>query len=97
VAQAPSSTRIPTTTAGKVNLTASLAEYFLESPENTRENVLSYMNRMGGDHSPVFVEMLKEGLGATPSDLKLIETVCKRLNVTSIPDVAGEVDKEFPF
>lgn len=84
VAQSPSSTRIPPTTMGKAKLTADLAEHFIETQEQSRDAILQYMNRMDGEHSALFAQILSEKLGNTVSDQRLIASVKKRLNVTDV-------------
>lgn len=81
VAQSPSSTRVPTTTIGKAKLTSELAKFYLESADQTRDNVLQYMNRIGGEHAALFLQTIREDLGSTPSDQRLLDTVAKRLSI----------------
>lgn len=84
VAQSPSSTKIPPTTAGKAELTSNLADFFIETSEQSRDSILQFMNRMDNEHSSLFAQILIEKLGQTASDKKLIEDVKKRLNVQEI-------------
>jgi hypothetical protein len=84
VAQSPSSVPIPSTNAAKAELTASLAEFFIETSEQSRDNLLQFMNRMGGEHSALFAQILVERLGNTVSDQKLIGDVKQRLDVKAI-------------
>lgn len=84
VAQSPSSTKIPSTTMGKAKLTADLAEHFIDTQEQSRDSILVFMNRMDKEHAAMFAQMLSEKLGSTASDVKLVESVTKRLNVTGI-------------
>lgn len=84
VAQSPSSTKIPSTTAGKAELTSSLADFFIETSEQSRDSILQFMNRMDGEHSSLFAQILTEKLGQTISDKKLVQDVKKRLNVKEI-------------
>jgi len=92
VAQSPSSTKIPGTTAGKAELTSSLAEFFIETQEQSRDSILQFMNRMDGEHSALFAQILIEKLGNTVSDQRLVGEVKKRLNVKDIdiPDVGPD-------
>jgi hypothetical protein len=95
VAQSPSSTKIPSTTAGKAELTSSLAEFFIENSEQSRDSILQFMNRMDGEHAALFAQILSERLGHTASDVRLVEDIKKRLNVKEIdiPDVvSGDAD-----
>ena len=99
VAQSPNSTRIPGNNAGKAMLTSELSRYWLESNGQTRENVTSYMNRMGGEYAALFVNQIAAKMGDTPSDKREIEKLQKRLNVdpllgTAKPD--GD-NPEIPF
>lgn len=82
VAQSPGSTKIPTSTIGKAKLTADLADHFLDTQDQSRDAILQYMNRMDNEHAALFVQMITEKLGQTVSDLRMIENVKKRLNVT---------------
>lgn len=84
VAQSPSSVKIPSTTMGKAKLTSNLADYFIDTKEQSRDSILQFMNRMDKEHSALFAEIIREKLGDTASDRKLIEDVSKRLNVDSI-------------
>lgn len=96
VAQSPTSTKIPTTTAGKAQLTASLAEYFLESPEQTRDNLLQFMNRMDKEHAALFTQMITEKTGSTSSDKAMLSEIKKRLSVDEIafPDIADDEEED---
>ena len=93
VAQSPGSTKIPSSTAGKAELTSSLAEFFIETSEQSRDSLLQFMNRMDGEHSALFTHILVEKLGNTVSDQRLIEEVKKRLNVKDI-DIPVATDEE---
>lgn len=84
VAQSPSSSKIPSTTAGKAELTQNLAEFFIETTEQSRNSLLQFMNRMDSEHSSLFAHILMEKLGDTVSDKRLIEDVKKRLSVQEI-------------
>jgi len=97
VAQSPSSTKIPGTTAGKAELTSTLAEFFIETAEQSRDSILQFMNRMDGEHSALFAQILVEKLGSTASDQRLVEDVKKRLDVRDIdiPDIESG-DREAP-
>jgi MoxR-like ATPase len=91
VAQSPSSTKIPSTTAGKAELTSNLADFFIETAEQSRDSILQFMNRMDGEHSALFAQILVEKLGNTASDQRLVEEVRKRLNVQDI-NVGGDIE-----
>jgi len=100
VAQSPSSQRIPTSNAGKAKLTTDLSKYFLEQGTDTREAVLSYMNRISGEYSELFLNQIKAGLGTTASDKKLIEKTAKRLSIDPLLGTApkgGSGDPDIPF
>lgn len=91
VAQSPNSTRVPGTNAGKAKFTSELSKFWLESETQTRENLCSYMNRMGGEYAALFVNQIKAKIGSTASDQAMIEKLQKRLNVdpllgNSLPD-----------
>jgi len=89
VAQSPSSTKIPTTTIGKVKLTTDLAEHFIETQEQSRDSILVFMNRMSREHCVLFTKTIHDKLGSTKSDIELIESVSKRLGTAGI-----DIDKE---
>jgi hypothetical protein len=91
VAQSPSSTRIPSTTIGKAKVSADLAEHFIGTQEQSREALIVYMNRMGGEERALFVQTIVEKLGDTQSDQRLISDIKKRLNVKDI-DLGKEVE-----
>jgi hypothetical protein len=81
IAQSPSSVRIPNSNVGKARITTDLVKYFVESDNQTRDGVLSYMNRIGGEYSELFVSHLKGALGNTASDGRLLESTAKRLSI----------------
>ena len=84
VAQSPTSTRIPSTTIGKAQLTTSLSEYFIESPDQTQDSILQFMNRMDKEHSALFIKQIEEKLGSTPSHQLMITNIKRRLDVDDI-------------
>lgn len=92
VAQSPGSTRIPGTLMGKAKLTSDLADAFIDMQDQSRDAVLQFMNRMDGEHSSLFAQILTEKLGNTASDKRLIAEVKKRLNVQEIN--VGKVDED---
>jgi hypothetical protein len=96
VAQSPSSTRIPNSAIGKAKLTSSLADYFIESPEQARDKVLQFMNRMDSENAALFTEQISEKLGASTSDQQLVKEIRKRLNVNEIssPKVGEKTEDE---
>jgi len=87
IAQSPSSAKIPHNNIGKAKVTAYCAEFFIDTQEQSRDAILVYMNRMDAEHSSLFVQILKETLGNTVSDAKLIDSVSKRLNVVGLQDM----------
>ncbi|WHM52927.1 putative AAA superfamily ATPase [Sulfitobacter phage vB_SupP_AX] len=98
VAQSPSSTRIPTTGVGKAKMMNELAKYFNESDDQSRDSVLSYVNRVGGDYTAMFYNELKGHFGETPSDKKLLDTVAKRLSIDPLLGTApGGESGQSPF
>lgn len=99
VAQSPGSTRIPATTIGRAKLTADLADHFIDSQDQSRDAILQFMNRMHGECSSLFAEILKEKLGNTASDQRLISDVKKRLNVSDIDvtKLADAFEENIPF
>lgn len=83
-AQAPASVPIPSTGAGKSTLTNTLAKYYLASGEEARDGVLSYMNRVGGEYTSLFSQIIIDNLGQTASEIKLIRDVKTRLSVDDL-------------
>ena len=93
VAQSPASARIPTNQVGKAKLTDELGEYFLQSDQQTRNAILRYMNRIGGEFAVLFVNKIKDGLPMTSqSDHKLVEEVTNRLSVDPLLGTAPKGD-----
>jgi len=90
VAQSPSSAKIPVTTQGKAELTAMLADFFVDSNDQSRDSLLQYMNRMDPEYSSLFAEIISEKIGRTSSDVRLLEEVKKRLGVTPIDINVGD-------
>lgn len=84
IAQSPASARIPNNTIGKAKLTADLADFFLGAQEGSRDAILIYMNRLEAEQAALFVQTIKEKIGDTATDRRLIETLKKRLNVDDI-------------
>ena len=84
VAQSPNSSRIPSSAIGKTKLTSSLADYFIGAPEQTRDKVLQFMNRMDAENASLFVQHVADQLGASESDQQLVSEIKKRLNVAEI-------------
>ena len=99
IAQSPNSARVPTTGVGRVKITIELGKYFLESQEQSREAVLCYVNRMGGEYAELFMSEIKDKLDATPSDKKLIELTSKRLGIDPLLGTtpSGGGDTQSPF
>lgn len=96
VAASPSSTKIPATGVGKAKLTASLAEYFESAQDQSREALLTFMNRMDAESRALFTAILKERLGQTQSDQRMLNDVKSRLKVDDImsPDRLGGDENE---
>lgn len=97
IAQSPSSARIPVNTIGKAKLTNDLAEFFIDTQEQSRDAILVYMNRMEAEQAALFVQTVIEKIGDTSSDRRMIDNIKKRLNVSDItapvsdPDMNGMV------
>lgn len=79
IAQAPASAPIPKAHVGAAKVAVSNADHFIKSPEQTRDNLLIYMNRMDAEYRSLFIENIKEALGSTIADLNLIEDISNRL------------------
>jgi len=94
-AQSPGSTRIPGTTMGKASMTSSVADYFIESDEDTRDKLMQYMNRFDGEHRALFTQIISEKLGFTASDQRLVSDIKKRMKVDEI--AIPEDKEEAPF
>lgn len=81
VAQSPASCRVPNNNQGKAKLTTDLVQHFTTSDNQTRDAILQYMNRIGGEYNELFCDELKNKLGQNRSDLDLLEDVKDRLKV----------------
>lgn len=97
VAQSPSSQRIPSNHVGKAKLTVDLAKHFLQSGNDVRENLMTYMNRIGGEYSELFLKEIKSKLGTSSSDIRLAEEIGKRLNIDPILGSAPAGSSNTPF
>jgi AAA domain (dynein-related subfamily) len=84
VAQSPGSARLPASTIGKAKLTSDLVDFFIDNGDQTRDSLLTYMNRLGGEYSSLFTQMVSEKIGDTQSDRRLIENIKKRLKVDDL-------------
>lgn len=84
IAQSPSSARIPNNTIGKAKLVADLADFFIGAQDPSRDAILIYMNRLEAEQASLFVQTIKEKIGDTATDRRLIDSIKKRLNVTDI-------------
>ena len=87
IAQSPASIRIPNTGPAKAGLMGQLAAYFMESDAQTRDNVLIYVNRVGGvdgEYSELFLSLIKNKLKETPSDKRLLSMLYERLSIDPI-------------
>lgn len=90
IAQSPSSSRIPSNSVGKAKITSDLVKYYLEVEGQSRDNVLTYMNRVGGEYSELFLNQVKSELGTTNSDRRLVEAIASRLNIDPLLGTAGK-------
>lgn len=101
IAQSPASARIPGSSIAKARLMTDLGKYFIESDSQTRDNVLIYINRVGGEFSELFLSEIKSKLKETPSDKRLMENVAERLNIDPLLGTAapkgGSLSEDFPF
>lgn len=102
IAQSPSSARIPNNMIGKAKLTNDLAEFFIDTQDQSRDAILVYMNRMEPEQTQLFVQTIIEKIGDTPTDRRMIDNIKKRLNVTDIavpsqdPDPSAPKGQSFP-
>lgn len=97
VAQSPNSTRIPTTGVGKAKMMNDLAKYFNESDDQSRDSVMCYVNRVGGEYTAMFYNELKQYFGDTPSDKKLMDNIAKRLSIDPLLGTSGGSADPVPF
>ncbi|CBW47012.1 N4 gp24-like protein [Roseovarius Plymouth podovirus 1] len=81
IAQSPASSRIPGAGVAKARLMNDLSKFFMESDSQTRDNVLIYVNRVGGEYSELFLNEIKGKLKETPSDQRLLTETAQRLNI----------------
>ena len=81
IAQSPASTRVPSAGVSKYRLSVDLAKHFMESDNGTRDNLLIYMNRIGGEYSELFLNEIKAKTKDTPSDKRLLQETAERLNI----------------
>lgn len=84
IAQSPSSARIPNNMIGKAKLTSDLADFWIGTQDQSRDAILTYMNRMDPEQSTLFVQILSEKLGDTSTDRRMIQNIKQRLGVTDI-------------
>lgn len=90
IAQSPGSARIPASQVSRVQIINICADYFLKTQEQSREGILQYMNRMEGEERELFADTVAQSLGRTPSDLRLIQTMKKRLAVEDLGPLAKQ-------
>lgn len=100
IAQAPAAARIPNAGVAKAKLMDDLAKHFVESDDQTRDSLLIYINRVGGEYSELFLSHIKTKMGDTPREKRLITETSERLNIDPLLGTApgGESDeKSIPF
>ena len=100
IAQQPASSRIPSNGVAKAALMTNCAEHFLKSEDQTRDNLLIYINRVGGEYSELFLSEIKGKLGETPSDKRLLQETSERLNIDPLLGAApkgGSSSGNSPF
>lgn len=99
IAQAPSTMRVPTGNVAKARLMTDISEFFLDSDSQTQDNLMIYINRIGGEYSELFLSTISGKLGTTPTDQKLIKEVSERLNIDPLLGTApsGGGSNKFPF
>lgn len=101
IAQSPASARVPSAGVAKARLMDDLSKYFLESDTQTRDNVLIYINRVGGEYSELFLSQIKGSLKDTASDKRLLTETSERLNIDPLlgtaPSSSGGDDDDIPF
>lgn len=93
IAQSPASSCIPSAGVAKARLMNDLAKYFMESDSQTRDNVMIYVNRVGGEYSELFLSEIKGKLKETPSDKRLLQEISERLNIDPLLGASGSVKK----
>lgn len=100
IAQQPASSRIPSNGVAKAALMTNCAEHFLKSEDQTRDNLLIYINRVGGEYSELFLSEIKGKLNDTPSDKRLLTETSERLNIDPLLGVTpkgGSSSGSSPF
>lgn len=97
IAQSPASTRIPPTHIGKVKVIADLVDHFIDSQEQTRDNILTYVNRIRGEHAALFAKQIEDKLGNTATEKKTVESVQKRLDIDPLLGPGGGASNPVPF
>lgn len=103
IAQSPTSCKIPGTQVGKAQIINDLVPYFLESNEDSRDHILTYVNRVGGEFCQLFHNVLKGKLGSTTSDKRMVDEIGKRLSIDPLLGVvtqkggAASSDSDIPF
>jgi len=100
ISQSPSSTRIPSSGVGKARLMTDLAKFFLESDSQSRDSILIYVNRIGGEYSELFLSEIGTKMKDTPSDKKLMTMTAERLNIDPLLGTAprgGSSSGSSPF
>ncbi|AGH07422.1 ATPase [Sulfitobacter phage phiCB2047-B] len=96
VAMSPSSIRIPPTHVGKAKLIQSIAEHYLKNDNATRENLLTYVNRIGGEYSELLLSIIKGSLKDTQSDKKMIQDISDRLSIDPLLGTAPKGGEGLP-
>ncbi len=97
IAQSPHSSKIPSSIASQVKLMKNLADYWISSNEQTRDNVLTYVNRVGGDMSVMFSNQIKSKLGSSSSDKELLNNIEKRLGIDPLLGTASKKKEGEPL
>ena len=102
VAQAPFSAIVPSNAVGKAKMVEELAPFFLQSDSQNRENVLKYINRLGGEFAVLFFNKIESEVGQTQTDKKMLDDIQKRLGVDPVLGVAkkggaSSQDEDIPF
>lgn len=101
IAQSPASSRVPSAGVAKARLMSDLSKFFMESDNQTRNNVMIYVNRVGGEYSELFLNEIKNKLKDTPSDKQLLNDTAQRLNIDPLlgtaPTPGGGSSESSPF
>ena len=82
VAQNPTGTQVPNTGTGKSKIITELTDYYSRCPDAGKDNMLVYVNRLGGEYSQVFYNGLKSYFDTQPNGDERYAKIAEALNIT---------------